>query len=202
MDACRLANHLAQDVGKLGFRGTICNDEAKWEHAKVGHAPAIWFVFSGAVLLESLCIIGFTPARFYSALNLLHSAAAHIQMHCCQQCTFSMRPHSKLSRTADFVTDSESADSSTCVSAGNGSQWSKMGAPLLESSPAFRRAIRACAAALKPHRLDLLAEFGKEEGWRQPALAMVGLVAVQVRPCCTCMAALCALSPLSGLLLS
>ena len=57
-----------------------------------------------------------------------------------------------------------------------------MGAPLLESSPVFRHAIRACAAALKPHRLDLLAEFAKEEGWRQPALAMVGLVAVQVRP--------------------
>lgn len=44
---CRLANHLADDVGKLGFRGTICNNEAKWEHAKVGHAPPIWFVFSG-----------------------------------------------------------------------------------------------------------------------------------------------------------
>lgn len=43
----RLANHLAADVGKLGFRGTICNNEAKWEHAKVGHAPPIWFVFSG-----------------------------------------------------------------------------------------------------------------------------------------------------------
>ena len=34
-------------MGKLGFRGTICNNEAKWEHAKVGHAPPIWFVFSG-----------------------------------------------------------------------------------------------------------------------------------------------------------
>ena len=56
IDACRLANHLAHDVGKLGFRGTICNDEAKWEHAKVGHAPAIWFVFSGAALFPSLCI--------------------------------------------------------------------------------------------------------------------------------------------------
>ena len=63
-----------------------------------------------------------------------------------------------------------------------------MGAPLLESSPVFRRAIRACAAALKPHRLDLLAEFAKEEGWRQPALAMVGLVAVQVRPIYGCSA--------------
>ena len=89
MDACRLANHLAQDVGKLGFRSTICNDEAKWEHAKVGHAPAIWFVFSGAALSESLRIIVPTPAKFYPALNLLHSAAAQIQMHCCKQCTFS-----------------------------------------------------------------------------------------------------------------
>ena len=30
------------------------------------------------------------------------------------------------------------------------------------------------------HGLDLLAEFGKEEGWKHPSLAMVGLVAVQV----------------------
>ena len=44
----RLANHVSEDVGKLGFRGTICNNEAKWEHAKMGHAPPIWFVFSGA----------------------------------------------------------------------------------------------------------------------------------------------------------
>ena len=55
-----------------------------------------------------------------------------------------------------------------------------MGEPLLQSSPAFRRAVHACAAALKPHGLDLLAEFGKEEGWKHPSLAMVGLVAVQV----------------------
>ena len=89
----------------------------------------------------------------------------------------------------------------TLTHAGNGSQWSKMGAPLLESSPVFRHAIHACAAALKPHRLDLLAEYAKEEGWRQPALAMVGLVAVQVRPCHPCMAPSCALNLLSGLLL-
>ncbi len=48
MCARRLANSLSEDVGKLGFRGTICNGEAKWEHAKMGHAPPIWFVFSGA----------------------------------------------------------------------------------------------------------------------------------------------------------
>lgn len=48
VNARRLANHLSEDVGKLGFRGTICNGEAKWEHAKLGHAPPIWFVFSGA----------------------------------------------------------------------------------------------------------------------------------------------------------
>ena len=47
----RLANHVSEDVGKLGFRGTICNGEAKWEHAKMGHAPPIWFVFSGARLV-------------------------------------------------------------------------------------------------------------------------------------------------------
>ena len=70
---------------------------------------------------------------------------------------------------------------------GNGSQWSRMGEPLLHSSPAFRRAVHACAAALKPHGLDLLAEFGKEEGWKHPSLAMHGLVAVQVRPRHPCM---------------
>ena len=43
-----------------------------------------------------------------------------------------------------------------------------MGEPLLQSSPAFRRAVHACAAALKPHGLDLLAEFGKEEGLEAP----------------------------------
>ena len=64
--------------------------------------------------------------------------------------------------------------------AGNGSQWSKMAEPLLKTSPVFRRAVNACADALKPHGVNLLAEFGKEEGWKHPALAMVGLVAIQV----------------------
>ena len=57
-----------------------------------------------------------------------------------------------------------------------------MAEPLLETSPVFRRAVNACADALKPHGVNLLAEFGKEEGWKHPALAMVGLVAIQV--CC------------------
>lgn len=55
-----------------------------------------------------------------------------------------------------------------------------MAEPLLETSPVFRRAVNACADALKPHGVNLLAEFGKEEGWKHPALAMVGLVAIQV----------------------
>ena len=55
-----------------------------------------------------------------------------------------------------------------------------MAAPLLATSPVFRAAVAACAEALRPHGVDLLAEFGKEEGWKHPALAMVGLVAVQV----------------------
>ncbi|CAL8464659.1 g4194 [Coccomyxa elongata] len=105
----RLANHWSEDVAKLGFRGTICNGEAKWEHAKVGHAPPIWFVFSG-----------------------------------------------------------------------NGSQWPKMAEPLLLSSPVFLDAVRKCADALRTHNVDLMAEFAKEDGWKSPALAMVGLVAVQI----------------------
>lgn len=69
---------------------------------------------------------------------------------------------------------------SALIGAGNGSQWSKMGEPLLRSCPVFRGAVHACAAALKPYGLDLLAEFCKEGGWKHPALAMTGLVAVQV----------------------
>ena len=56
-----------------------------------------------------------------------------------------------------------------------------MAQPLLRSSAAFRCAIEACAEAVRPHGLDLLAEFEAEGGWSQPALAMVGLVAVQAR---------------------
>ena len=56
-----------------------------------------------------------------------------------------------------------------------------MAQPLLRSSAVFRRAIEACAEAVRPHGLDLLAEFEAEGGWSQPALAMVGLVAVQAR---------------------
>ena len=54
-----------------------------------------------------------------------------------------------------------------------------MAQPLLRSSAVFRRAIEACAEAVRPVGLDLLAEFEAEGGWSQPALAMVGLVAVQ-----------------------
>lgn len=55
-----------------------------------------------------------------------------------------------------------------------------MAEPLLRSSAVFLDAVRKCADALKPHGVDLMAEFGKEDGWKHPALAMVGLVAVQV----------------------
>ncbi len=55
-----------------------------------------------------------------------------------------------------------------------------MAEPLLRSSAVFLHAVRKCADALKPHGVDLMAEFGKEDGWKHPALAMVGLVAVQV----------------------
>lgn len=56
-----------------------------------------------------------------------------------------------------------------------------MAQPLLQSSMVFRDAVRKCADALRPHNVDLMVEFGKDEGWKHPALAMVGLVAVQVR---------------------
>lgn len=66
-------------------------------------------------------------------------------------------------------------------SAGNGSQWPRMAAELVETSPAFRASIEACAAALQPYGVDLMAEFAKPDGWSTPALAMSGLSAVQAR---------------------
>ena len=63
--------------------------------------------------------------------------------------------------------------------AGNGSQWPRMAAELLEASPVFRASIAACAAALQRYSIDLLAEFGRADGWSTPALAMAGLSAVQ-----------------------
>ena len=65
--------------------------------------------------------------------------------------------------------------------AGNGSQWPLMAADLLESSRVFRSAIEACARALQPKGVDLMAEFSSPEGWSTPALAMAGLSAIQAR---------------------
>ena len=56
-----------------------------------------------------------------------------------------------------------------------------MAAELVDASPAFRASIQACAGALQRYNVDLLAEFGKADGWSTPALAMSGLSAVQVR---------------------
>ena len=55
-----------------------------------------------------------------------------------------------------------------------------MAADLLESSPVFRSAVEACARALKPKGVNLMAEFSRPEGWATPALAMAGLSATQV----------------------
>ena len=87
---CRLANHLAKDVGKLGFRGTICNDEAKWEHAKVGHAPAIWFVFSGAALFSSLCIV--QPRKISPSPHLTYPTIEPTQMRFWERLLYLMSP--------------------------------------------------------------------------------------------------------------
>ena len=56
-----------------------------------------------------------------------------------------------------------------------------MAAELVETSPAFRASIEACAAALQRYGVDLMAEFAKPDGWSTPALAMSGLSAVQAR---------------------
>jgi len=43
----RLANAQAGELKKLGVRGTIANGVAKFEAAKTGQSPPVWFVFSG-----------------------------------------------------------------------------------------------------------------------------------------------------------
>ena len=63
---------------------------------------------------------------------------------------------------------------------GNGSQWPKMGATLLDGNTTFLKSVSACAAVLKPLGIDLLAEFQAERGWKTPVLASVGLIAVQI----------------------
>ena len=46
----RLANAQAGELKKLGVRGTIANGVARFEAAKAGQPPPVWFVFSGARL--------------------------------------------------------------------------------------------------------------------------------------------------------
>ena len=56
-----------------------------------------------------------------------------------------------------------------------------MGAELLETSKVFQESISACAKVLKPYNIDLHQEFRGPGGWREPAHAMAGLTALQVR---------------------
>ena len=58
-----------------------------------------------------------------------------------------------------------------------------MAAELLADSPTFRASIEACVRALERYGVDLLAEFGRADGWSTPALTMAGLSAVQVPFC-------------------
>ena len=74
----------------------------------------------------------------------------------------------------------ESHSEACAVCAGNGSQWSGMGAELLDSSPVFRAAIDDCAAVLEPLGVHLHEEFRAADGWKRPKHAMVGLTALQV----------------------
>ena len=180
----RLANHLSEDVGKLGFRGTICNNEAKWEHAKMGHAPPIWFVFSGAHASSCMsCPLPNLPSP-YPACRTPGCRAYHFSCLTGARCS---HPASHAVQNLLMHGMSLTSPRIPCRIPGNGSQWPKMAEPLLHSSRVFRNAIRACADALRPHNIDLLAEFAKEEGWKQPALAMVGLVAVQARARMRCL---------------
>ena len=55
-----------------------------------------------------------------------------------------------------------------------------MAAELLQSSPAFRESMHACAKAVAPYGLDLLAEMVDPEGWKSSAASASGLASVQV----------------------
>ena len=58
-----------------------------------------------------------------------------------------------------------------------------MGMELLSESPAYRRGVEACAGALKPFGIDLIAAFSDEAGFSEdPIVAAVGLIALQVLP--------------------
>ena len=58
-----------------------------------------------------------------------------------------------------------------------------MAAELLQSSPAFRESMHACAKAVAPYGLDLLAEMVDPEGWKSSAASASGLASVQVLRC-------------------
>jgi fatty acid synthase len=65
---------------------------------------------------------------------------------------------------------------------GNGSQWPGMGRELLRASPAFRAGVQACADALTPFGVDLMAAYEQDGAWDDPVLAGVGLASLQVGP--------------------
>ena len=55
-----------------------------------------------------------------------------------------------------------------------------MGLTLLHGSPTFKASLEACAAVLAPLGLDLLAEYGSDAGWKNPTMAAVGLISMQI----------------------
>lgn len=63
---------------------------------------------------------------------------------------------------------------------GNGSQWPKMGLDLIKTNTTFYKALKKCHDTLKPHNIDLLAEFEAVKGFKTPLLNSVGLIAVQI----------------------
>ncbi|EIE22203.1 ketoacyl-synt-domain-containing protein [Coccomyxa subellipsoidea C-169] len=63
---------------------------------------------------------------------------------------------------------------------GNGSQWPRMAADLIQQNATFRRSIEACAAVIAPLGLDLLEALDREDGFVNNCLASVGLASVQV----------------------
>ena len=64
--------------------------------------------------------------------------------------------------------------------AGNGSQWPRMGRELLQTNATFRKSIEICAKALEPYNIDLIAAYESEDGFGDARTAATGLASIQV----------------------
>ena len=66
------------------------------------------------------------------------------------------------------------------VFSGNGSQWPRMGASLIQGNPTYRSSILESCKVVQQLGVDLMAEFLSEQGFREPSRSALGLCAVQI----------------------